>query len=113
MVVPHKIVMGNLNRMMMRNRVIIYHQLVTKFMEKKKDEDNEEQPSNDPSNNKHPHEYKDYRSPGSYLPYGNEFYKQRQSFIKTGNIKKPHSEKTHIHDGVTKDKRHTGLQVYY
>ena len=80
---------------------------------KKKDEDNEEQPSNDPSNNKHPHEYKDYRSPGSYLPYGNEFYKQRQSFIKTGNIKKPHSEKTHIHDGVTKDKRHTGLQVYY
>ena len=36
MVVPHKIVMGNLNRMMMRNRVIIYHQLATKFMEKKK-----------------------------------------------------------------------------
>ena len=81
--------------------------------QKNKDEDNEEQPSDDHSNNKHPHEHKGYRSPGSYLPYGNEFYKQRQSFIKTGNIKKPHSEKTRIHDGVTKDKRHTGLQVYY
>ena len=84
------------------------------YLENKNDnEDNEEQPSNDHSNNKHPHEYKDYRSPGSYLPYGNEFYKQRQSFIKTGNIKKPHSEKIHMHDGITKDKRHTGLQVYY